>query len=124
MDKVAEEDELVESILQCAWDKLLAARQDGKLPNFDTEVPAQIEAWLCEIYNTQLGTLRVTDPAAWKTKMFSIALAFRISLKTTIGLEYFMKQMNDAGKMSAVDKLIKQLETGLKKENDVKRLLR
>lgn len=118
------EDDLVEEILQEAWTKLLTARQAGKLPNFDTEVPAQIQSWLCDIYDTQLTTLRLTDPEAWRLKMFSIAMAFRISLRVTIGVDYFMEQMNNAAKMAALDKLIEDLDKVIDKDNMVRRAFR
>ena len=118
------EDYLVESILQKCWDELLAARKAGKLPNFDIEVPAQIQSWLCDIYDTQLSTLRLTDPEAFKLKMFSIAMAYRISLKVTVGLDYFMEQIKDEAKMHAIDKLVNDLSVVIDLDNKVKRDLR
>ena len=118
------DDQLIEAILQEAWDKLLAARRQGKLPSFDIEVPAQIQSWLCDIYETQLSTLKQTDPEAYKAKLFSISMAYRISVRATVGIDYFMDEMNNAQKMQAMDRLINQLETGLRKDMDVKRRLR
>lgn len=118
------EDELIESILQQAWDKLLQARREGKLPGFDAQVPAQIQSWLCDIYSTQLDTLRLTDKDAWLAKRFSISIAYRISLRATVGIDYFMQTMNDTNKMQAMDRLINEIERGLKKDIDIRRSMR
>jgi hypothetical protein len=118
------QDELVQEILQEAWDKLLKAREDGRLSAFNTLVPAQIVSLLDNIYDTQLTTYRALDQATWKNKRFSIAVAYRMSIQNTVGLEYFMEQMNDVGKMKAIDKLIKDLSENIDKENKFKRMMR
>ena len=118
------EDEIIEDVLNEAWKKLLAARKEGKLPGFDYEVPAQIQSWLCEIYAAQLDAVRLINQEMYDSKRLSISMAYRISLRETVGIDYFMRQMNDVGKMSAFDRLIADLERGLKRDNEVKRLLR
>lgn len=124
IEQVMAEEYLVETILQECWDKLLQARKDGKIPGFDIEVPAQIQSWLCDIYATQLDTLRLTDKESYNAKLFSIAMAYRISLRATVGVDYFMGEMQNVQKMQAIDKLINDLEMSMRKDNDVKRLLR
>jgi hypothetical protein len=118
------QDELVQEILQEAWDKLLKAREEGRLSAFNTLVPAQIVSLLDTIYDTQLTTFRSTDQEVWKNKRFSIAVAYRMSIQNTVGLDYFMEQMNNTGKMNAIDKLIRDLSENLDKENKFKRMLR
>lgn len=122
--RINSEDQLIEEVLQEAWDKLLKLREEGKIETFDSAIPAQIAQWLDSIYNSQLGTLRATNQEMWKTKRFAIAIAYRVSISTTIGMDYFLEQMNNVGKMRAIDKLIKDLEEGISRDNKTKRELR
>lgn len=118
------EDDLVEEILQRAWDELLKCREEGKIKTFDSAVPSQVTSWLDSIYNSQLGTLRATDQRLWKYKRFAIAIAYRLSINATIGMDYFMAQMNDTKKMNAMDRLVADLSENIEKDNKVKRSLR
>jgi len=118
------QDDLVQEILQEMWDRLLKARAEGRLANFDTLVPAQIVSLLDGIYDTQLTTFRATNQEVWKNKRFSIAIAYRMSIQNTVGLEYFMEQMKNTGKMNAIDKLIKDLSESIDKDNKFKRMMR
>ena len=118
------EDDLIEYILQQAWDALLKAREEGKIRSFDSAVPSQLTSWLDSIYNSQLGALRATDQQMWKNKRFAIAIAYRLSINATIGMDYFMEQMKNTAKKRAMDKLIANLEDDIEKDNKVKRSLR
>lgn len=119
-----DEEDIIETVLQEAWTKLLAARKEGKLPGFDIEVPAQIQSWLSDIYASQLNALRLVDKEAYNLKLFSIAMAYRISIHETVGVAYFMKEMNDEGKMKAIDRLINDIRKNLQDDLKTKRSLR
>ena len=124
-DRISDiEDDIIAEILGDAWRKLLRARDDGKLPNFDTNVPAQLESWLEEIWQTQLDTYQKTDHEYFNVKRFSIAMAFRLMINNTVGIHYFMEQMHDVGKMAAMDKLVGELREKLVREDNMKRELR
>ena len=118
------EDDLVHEVLQKAWVELLRLRDSGKIPNFDSAVPAQLESWLEDIWKDQLETYNIVDHERYKLKRFSIAIAFRERIKNIIGLDYFMEQMSDTKKMRAMDRLIESLKANLAEENDRNRDLR
>ena len=118
------EDELIHDVLQRAWRELMQLRADGKIPNFDSIVPAQLQSWLEDVWKDQLETLNMTDRERYELKRYSIATVIRESIKNTIGLDYFMEQLGNTKKMRALDRFIDSLRTGLAEQDDLNRDLR
>ena len=123
-NRVSADDEVVHEILQQAWTKLLEARKEGKIQYFDSVVPAQILSWLEDIWMQQLMALRVSDDVAYKRKLFSIAISYRLSIEEIVGLDYFLKEINDKKKMKFVDDLVSDIRENINKDNAMKRLYR
>ena len=122
------DDELVHEILQEAWTKLLQVRKEGKIPYFDSIVPAKILSWLEDIWEQQITTLRVSasdaDDDAYERKLFSIAISYRLSIEQIVGLDYFLNLIKDKKKMKFVDDLVSDIRENINKDNAMKRLWR
>ena len=116
--------EIVDTAIQELIDKLSKDREAGLIPDYDTIFPSRLVGILDNIYTEILSEARVTDQEKWKTKMFSLAIIYRMSINDTIGIDYFMDRMKDAKKMKAMDKLISDLSEGLRKDDDIKRQFR
>ena len=118
------DDEIVHEILQEAWNKLLQARKENKIQYFDSIVPAKLLSWLEDVWMQQLTTLQVTDQDTYKRKLFSIAISYRLSIEQIMGLDYFLKLVNDKKKMKFVDDLVSDIRENINKDNAMKRLYR
>ena len=114
--------QLLDDILQRTWSELLANR--NSVDGFDNYLPAKLGDWLADVWSTQLETLRQTNKTDYIQKKFGITIAFKLLIEQTIGMDYFMEQMHDVGRMQAMDKLVNDLIGKHKKENDMKRELR
>ena len=121
---MSSEDDLIMDVLQQAWTKLLTMREEGKLTNFDIEVPSQVLSWVEDIYKQQLATYEQKDPTRFKNKKFAIAISFRVALNNILGIDYFMEQMNDKPRMAAMDILIEDIYGQIRKDNEMRRELR
>jgi hypothetical protein len=122
--KVRDEDDVIQDVLQEAWTKLLKLREQDKIRNFDINVPSQLLSWLEDIYKTQLATYDVTDKDFAKHKRFAIAVNFRVTINNILGMDYFMKEMNDEPRMKAMDKVINDLYSQIRQDNEMKSAFR
>lgn len=116
---ISDEDELIQEVLQEAWTKLLKLRKQGKLKNFDINVPSQILSWVEDIYKTQLATYERVNKEHFHNKRFAIAITFRVAINNILGIQYFMEQMLDEPRMQAMDRMLDDIYQQIRHQNKV-----
>lgn len=119
-----DEEELVHDLFQRTWTQLLKLREDDKLRTFDVIVPAQLLQWIEDIYKKQLETYEKVDKELYDRKRFNMAVNFRLTIDNILGMDYFMKEMNNTAKMGALDEFIGGLYEKIREDNQTKNELR
>ena len=119
-----DEEEIVHDLFQRTWTQLLKLREDNKLNTFDVIVPAQLLQWVEDIYKKQLETYEKVDKELYERKRFNMAVNFRLTIDNILGMDYFMKEMNNTAKMGALDKFIDLLYEKIRDDNQSRSELR